>query len=167
MTNSNNKIYFKKALIEEDFIQKTIPSGAYELESLNDAIKRIFIDKGDYTEAEYPFTIKPIFSTLGSVIGIKPQGTINGFVFVDSFRNLLGFRDTMLFKEYNLSDNHVDILSFDNIFLECDIARGMLFRGKRSNIVHNWTLTVDPGYKCVEKFAGGVTWYLMERCCVE
>ena len=46
VTNSNNKFYFKKTLIEEDFIQKTIPSGAYELELLNNEIKRITIDKG-------------------------------------------------------------------------------------------------------------------------
>ena len=68
----------------------------------------------------------------------------------------------MLFKELNMLDNPVAILSYDNIFLECDIARGMLFKGKRSIIIHNWTMTVDPGYKSVEKFTGGVTWYMME-----
>ena len=145
VTNSNNKFHFKKAFIEEDLIQILLPSGAYELESLNDETKRVNIDRGHYTEAEYPFTTKPNFSTLGSVIEIKPQGGIIGFVFDDSIRNLLGFRETILFKEYNLSDNPVDILPFDNVFPESDIAEGMLFKGKRSNIIHNWTRTVDPG----------------------
>ena len=31
VTNSNNKFYFKKSLIEEDFIQIRIPIGAYEI----------------------------------------------------------------------------------------------------------------------------------------
>ena len=31
VTNSNSNFYFKKSLIDEDFIQITIPSGAYEL----------------------------------------------------------------------------------------------------------------------------------------
>ena len=132
------------------------------MESLNDEIKRIIIDKGHYTEAEYLITLKPIFSRLGSVIEIKPQGAIIGFVFDDSIRNLLGFRETILYRKYILSDNPVDILSFDNDFLECDIAKGMLFKGKRSNIIPNWTMTVDPGYKYVEKIAGGVTCYMME-----
>ena len=66
-------------------------------------------------------------------------------------------------KKILLSGNPVDDLSFDKIFLECEIARGMLFRGKRSNIFHNWTMTVDPGYKYEEKFFGGVTWYIMEK----
>ena len=83
-------------------------------------------------------------------------------MFDDSIGNLLGFRETMLFKSFNLSDNPVDVLSFDNIFPECDFARGMLFRGKRSNIFHNWTRTVNPGYKYVENFSGGTTWFMME-----
>ena len=99
MTNSNKKFYSKKSFNEEDFIQITIPSGAYELESLNDEFKRNLIDKCHYTEAENPFTIKPNFSTLGSVIELSPQGAKIGFVFDDSIRNLLGFRDTMLFKK--------------------------------------------------------------------
>ena len=129
---------------------------------MNNEIKRIIIDKAHYTEAEYPFTIKPNFSTLGSIVEIKPQGAIIGFVFDDSISNLLGFRETMLFKEYILSVNSVDILSFDKIFLECDIAKAMLFTGERSNIFHNWTMMVDPGYKYLEKFAEGVTSYKME-----
>ena len=37
----------------------------------------------------------------------------------------------------------------------------MIFRGKRSVIIHIWTMTVDPGYKFVEKLAGGLSWYVM------
>ena len=58
--------------------------------------------------------------------------------------------------------NPVDILSFDNIFIECDIARGMIYRGKQSNNIHKWTMTVNPGYKYLERFAAGITWYMME-----
>ena len=61
-----------------------------------------------------------------------------------------------------MSPNPVDFLSFDNVFLQCDTAQGMIFKGRRSGFIHNWTMTVDPGYKNVEKFAGGITWYMME-----
>ena len=83
------------------------------------------------------------------------------FVFDDSIRDVLGFFARTLYEEYILSPNPVDIL-FDNIFLECDIAQGLIFRGKRSGIVHNFTMDVDPGCKCSEKFRGGVQWYMME-----
>ena len=163
VANSNNNFYFKKTVTnEEGFIQITIPPGAYEIESLNKEIKRIIIEEGYYSEANYPFTIKPNFSTLGSIIEISPQGPIISFMFDDSIRDLLGFNARTLYEEYTSSNNPVDILSFDNIFLECNIARGMIFRGKRSGIIHNFTMDVDPGYKYIEKFRGGVLWYMME-----
>ena len=121
--NENNKFYFKKTITNEDgFIKVTIPHGAYEIESLNNEIKRIIIDEGHYTESNYPSTIKPNFSTLGSIIEISPQGPIVSFMFDDSIRDLLGFNGRTLYEEYTLSNNPVDILSFDNIFVETDIC---------------------------------------------
>ena len=160
--SENNKFYFLKSITDDDRIQITIPPGAYEIESLNNEIKMIIIDEEDYTEANYPFSIKPNFSTLGSIIEISTQGPVKIFVPDDSIRELLVFNKTTIFEEYNLSPNPVDILSFDNIFLECNIAQGMIFRGKRSGIIHNFTMDVDPGYKYIEKFRGGIQWYMME-----
>ena len=162
VTNANNKFYFTKSITDDDHIIITIPPGAYEIESLNNEIKRIVIDPEHYTEANYPFNIKPNFSTLGSIIEISTQGPIITFVPNDSIGDLLGFNKTTIFEEYNLSPNPVDILSFDNIFLECNIAQGMICKGKRSGIIHNFTMDVDPGYKYIEKFRGGVQWYMME-----
>ena len=70
-------------------------------------------------------------------------------------RDLLRIHAITEYEEHNLSPNPVDILSFDKFFLETIIAQGMIFRAKRSGIIHNWTKTVNPGYKYVEKFAGG------------
>ena len=74
----------------------------------------------------------------------------------------MGFRETILYEEYNTSDNAVDIIPFNNIFIECDIAQGMIFKGKRSGVIHNFTMDVDPGYKYIERFYGGVQWYMMQ-----
>ena len=132
-----------------------------EIELFNDEIKRVIIDEEHYTEANYPFKMKPNFSTLGSIMEISPQGSIISFMFDDSIKDLLGFHAITLYEEYNLSTNPVDILSFD-IFLECEIAQGMIFKGRKSNIIHNWTMTVDPGYKYVEKFSGGISWFMTQ-----
>ena len=131
VTNANNKFYFTKSITDKDgFIQITIPAGAYEIESLNNEIKRIIIDEEHYTDANCPFKINPNFSTLGSIIEISTQGPVITFVPDDSIRELLGFNKTTIFEEYNLSPYPADILSFDNVFLECNIAQGMIFRGK-------------------------------------
>ena len=129
---------------------------------MNNEIKRIIIDQEHYTETNYPFNIKPNFSTLGSIIEISSHGPIITFVPDDSIGDLLGFNKTTIFEEYNLSPNLVDILSFDNIFMETDIAKGMIFKGKRTGIIYNFTMDVDPGYKYIEKFYGGIQWYMME-----
>ena len=99
---------------------------------------------------------------VGSIITISPQGPTNGFVFDDSIGNLVGFNESLLWEEYNLPPNQVEILSFHNNFIESDIAQGMIFKGGRTDVFHKFTMDVDPGYIYIEKFGGGIQWYMME-----
>ena len=98
VTNSNNKLYFTKSVTDKDgYIIITISQSSYETESLNNEIKRIFIDEEHYTEANYPFNIKPNFSILGSIIEISTQGPVTTFTPNDSIGDLLGFNKTTIF----------------------------------------------------------------------
>ena len=163
VTNSNNKFYFTKSITDDDhFIMISISPGAYEIEPLNDEIKRIIIDDEHFTEEKYPFVIKPNFSTLGSIVEILNEESAISFKPSDSIGSLLGFNKRTIYEEYNLSDNPVDIFSFDNIFIECDIARGMIFKGKRSGLIFSFTMDVSPGYKYIHKFRGGIQSYMMD-----
>ena len=112
---------------------------------MNDEIKRNNIKDTYFTEENYPFKVKPKFSTLGKIIEIKPFFIGSKIIFlpVDSVRNVLGFDVVTFFEKYNLSPNRVDKLSFDNIFLETDIAQRMSFNCKRSEILHNFTIDID------------------------
>ena len=162
LTDSNNKFFFMKTnTVEDGFVKITIPHGAYEIEALDKELKRIFSGEDHFTEAIYPFRINPKFSTLGSIIEISPQGPIISFMFDDSVRDLLGFNAKTLYEEYNLSNNSVDIISFNKIFIETD-AKGMIFKGKRSRIIMTFTVSVSPGYEQVCRFEGGIQWYMME-----
>ena len=160
ITSNINKFYFTNPANE--IVMIAIPQGAYELESLILEIKRIIIEEGHITENFYPFSVKPNFSALGSIIEITNPNFLIDFTYDNTIRDLLGFNAVILEDKYNLSNNPDDILSFGNIFLECDITQGMIFRGKRSGIIHNFTVDVDPGYKYIDKFRGGVQWYMME-----
>ena len=163
VTSDNNKFYFTKSITDNNhYIMITIPPGAYEIESLDDEIRRIIINDMHFSEENYPFKIRPNFSTLGSIIEILNQESAISFRPDDSIGSLLGFNKRTIYEEYILSDNPVDILSFDNIFVETDIAKGMIFKGKRTGIIMNFTMDVDPGYKYIEKFHGGVQWYMLE-----
>ena len=157
VTCSKNNFYSLKLVSDEDgYIILSIRPGVYERGALKDEIKGNIIDEGLYTELDYTFYIKPDLSTLGSIIEISSQGPVITFVRDDSIGELLGFNKTTIYGEYNLSPNPVDIISFDNTFLEGDIARGMIFRGKRSGIIHNCTKDVNPGYKYNKKIRCGV-----------
>ena len=163
VTNSNNKFYFTKSTsYKVCFIQIKILQGVYELASLNDEIRRNNIDEGHFTEAVDPFTIKPNFSTLSSIIEISKQELLNSFPNADSIRNLEGFDASTIYEENNLARNPVKFLRLDNFFLETDIAQGMIFKSRQSDIIHNWKMTVDPGYRYVEIFAGKISWCLMD-----
>ena len=119
---------------------------------MNKKIKSINIDEEHYTESNYPFTIKPNFSTLGSIIEISTHGPVITFVPEDSKRDPLGFNATIIYEEYNLSPNPVEIIPFDNIFIETDIVKGMIFKGERTGITMNCCMIVSPGYKLVKNF---------------
>ena len=129
VTNKKNNFYFTRTINEDDFSVISILEGFCELKMLNDEIKRIIIKESYFTAENYPILNKPNFSTLGSIIEIKPNficGLIS-FLPDDSIRDLLGSNAVALYEQYSLSPSPVDILSFDNIFLECDIAQGKIF----------------------------------------
>ena len=117
ITTMNNEFFFTTAIHDDCFNDIIIPQGASELESLNKEIKRINIEEEHFKEVNCPFSIKPIFSTLGSNIETLATGGIQiSFIHDDRMRDVLGFIPTVIHDGYNLSDSPVDNLSFDNIF---------------------------------------------------
>ena len=83
-------------------------------------------------------------------------------MFDDNIGSLFGFNETILWEGYSLSPNLADILSFEDIFLHTDIAQGTNSKGRRSGTIHKFTMDVDPGYKYIEKFCGGIHWYMID-----
>ena len=51
-----------------------------------------------------------------------------------------------MYDNYNLSYNPVNILPFDNFFLETGVANGLLFKSKRTRINRTSTKDGDRGY---------------------
>ena len=99
ITSKNNKFYLSESIIDDNHFQNiTNPEGAYEIENLNKEIKRIIIDEGNFTLEEYPFLIKPSFSTLGSIIEISNEESAISFIPDGSIRNLLGFNKTSIYE---------------------------------------------------------------------
>ena len=81
VTNKNNKICFTVSISDDDLSVISIPLVALESESLNNEIKRSIIKEGYFTESNYPFTIEPNFSTLGSIIEVSSNITGSQIIF--------------------------------------------------------------------------------------
>ena len=79
-----------------------------------------------------------------------------------ALRYLLGFKPTVIYEKHILSDTTDDIIPFDIIFPELYILQGMLLKGKRSGIVHNFTEPVDPGFIYTWDCRGGIQWYTID-----
>ena len=77
-------------------------------------------------------------------------------------RDLLGFNASTIYEKHNLSPNTVNILPVDVVFLETDIAQGMIFEGNWTGRKQNFTMDVDPGCKSHAGFCGRVQWYMIE-----
>ena len=77
---------------------------------------------------DFPFTIQTNFLTIESITQSSRQEPIIKISSDDSIQDLICFFST-IYEEYNLSPNAVDISSFDNRFLETDIAERKIFKG--------------------------------------
>ena len=105
ITNKKSKIIFISIFEGSEYNIFSIPPGRYALENIIKEIKRNIIDKRLIREEDYPFTIKPSFSSLGSIIEIMPgRGCKFSFVQGDTLRDVSGFRPFSIQEEYNLSD---------------------------------------------------------------
>ena len=65
-------------------------------------------------------------------------------MFDHSIRHVLRFLVITIYEKFYIPPNLVGNLSFDNISLETDITNYMTFKGKRSGVILNFTLDVDP-----------------------
>ena len=138
----------------------TIQPGPCHFGSLNDQIKRSNIEEGCFTEAKYPYFIKPDFSLSDSnkENSSNATGSEISFVHDDSIRDLLGFDSVVKNQKYTLSPNPVDIISFDKKFLETDTAQKLTFGDRRSGIIHEFAMAGDLGYKYIRKISAGLQW---------
>ena len=90
VTNGNNIFIFISVFERAEYNVISIPPRAYHLDISNKDIKRMIIDEKLITEEEFPLTIKPNFSTLGSNIEITPsRGWQSSFVQDDTSRDIL------------------------------------------------------------------------------
>jgi hypothetical protein len=88
-------------------------------------------------------------STLKSIMEIAPRYKVD-FKPYNSLRSVLGFNNKVYHAGYNKSENIVNILTGNSIFVEVDIISGSYVNGKLNPIIYLFSPNVSPGYKIIE-----------------
>ena len=134
-----------------------LSTGSYELESINNEIKRQIIANGD---SEGSIDISANISTLRSIVNINNQNYKVDFGVDNSIGSVLGFEtvadrcgdiDPVIGHGYNESPKIVDIIHVNSILVNIDIIMGSYVNGSSSPTIYSFYPNVAPGYKIVER----------------
>ena len=103
------------------------------------------MEEGYIRIGDYPFTFKQNFSILGNDVEIElgrrwQISSVQKITLPDH----LGFEPSVIHDEYYISTYPVHILSLDIIFFKTDLAKGLIFKVKRTRMFDNFTMNVDP-----------------------
>lgn len=124
----NDKFYFG------DGKEITIPEGSYEIENLEEEIKK-----------HVHFRLNANNNTLQAEM--KCEEDVH-FDKDNTIASLLGFeRKTYVKNKQHVSTNTINIIKVNSIKVECSIARGSYNNGREGHTIHEFYLTVEPGYK--------------------
>jgi hypothetical protein len=63
---------------------------------------------------------------------------------------VLGFSTKVYHAGYNESENIVNILTVNSVFVEVDIISGSNVNGKLNQIIYSFFPNVSPGYKIIK-----------------
>src|SRR5271156_4733642 len=152
----------------QDWKLISLQTGAYELDAINNEIKRQMRINGDNAEI---ITISAEISTLRSIINIlsaaaaatAAQAEYKVAFEAGTMASLLGFSDGVLNPGYNLSPNIVDIMPINTILVNLDIIQGSYVNGQASPAIYAFYPNVSPGYKIIERPSPSLTYFLLSR----
>jgi len=160
----------------QDWKVISLQTGAYELDAINNEIKRQMRINGDNADI---ITISAEISTLRSIINIlsaaaaaaaqaagtaaAAQAEYKVAFEAGTIASLLGFSDGVLNPGYNLSPNIVDIMPINTILVNLDIIQGSYVNGQASPAIYAFYPNVSPGYKIIERPSPSLTYFLLSR----
>ena len=61
--------------------------------------------------------------------------------------DILRVDPVVTYEKYSLSPKPVNKIPFEQIFVETDNTQGIIFKGRRSGRIHNFTKNIGPGYQ--------------------
>jgi len=123
-----------------------IPIGSYEFNGLNKEIARQLKMNGD----EDAFKLIANHNTFKSILEIQPGYAVE-FNNRNSLKSVLGFTKDRYPSGFHESENIVNILAINSIFIHINIINGSIVNGSQEPVVYSFFPKVSPGYKIIQK----------------
>ena len=130
-----------------------IPERSYELQDINDAVSLQMKQNNHFDKIHNKsfVTLAPNASTLRTIMEITHASYQVDFNTEKSIRSVLGFNAKTYRLGYYESENIVNILTLNSIFVEIDIIRRSYVNGRRNPVVYSFFPNVSPGFKIVQE----------------
>ena len=128
-----------------------IPEGSYDIVDINDTIQQKMRQNGHYDRVneDYYITISANANTLKAVMILDNNYQVD-FRQTHSVSGVLGFNNVIYITNYQESENVVNILSVNSLYVNTDIIAGSYVNGSQRNTIYSFFPNVSPGYKIVE-----------------
>ena len=146
-TNNTIRIF----ITEKWFIIK-IPTGCYDIDSINEVVQRLLMESLGEKEKEKHMILSANRNTLRCILEIRDATTVVDFNIDNSLRSVLGFEAKQYKKPGRYeSENIVNILSVNSILVHCDIIGASRVNGVHAPVIYNFFPDVSPGEKIVSQ----------------
>lgn len=122
-------------------------TGAYDISNINDFLMENIIDNN--IQSERPISIEANPNTLRSVLKITNENYQVDFTNNNTFRKLLGFEQKIYKQGKHESEQIVNILPVNSIFVMNNIIEGCTINGISTPIIFKFFPNVQPGEKIV------------------
>jgi len=124
----------------------TLTPRSYEIDTINSEINRLMTINGDTG-----ITISANTNTLGSVVDIKPATTRVDVTVANSLASQLGFGAVVLTAGYNVSPISVDIITINQILVNCDIIGNSYLNNSPFPAIFSFPINVNTGERFTEQ----------------
>jgi len=100
---------------------------------------------------------------LGSVVNITPATTKVDFTVANSLASLLGFTSVVLSAGYNVSPNPVNIITINQILVNCDIIGNSYLNGAPYPSIYSFPINVNTRERFTEQ-PNNIVYFPVVKC---
>ena len=129
-----------------------IPKGSYGLLGINNELLKGFRENGDYDEVNkiYPIVFLGNKNTAQIIMKISANHIVD-FSVPNSINIILGFNPIRYNEGTHKSENIINILPINSIFVHVDNVIGSYMLGIASSVLYSFFPNVSPGVKIIER----------------